>query len=240
MESLKDTAGAKRFRPYIDPIITKEVKDLYNGDGTEGVNNMLNAYLAQRKIVLRELKEIGFSQQEMIGIVAAFNGTFIDYTMISPKDMLVAEMRDSIELEGMYHDYDREPFLAKLNTLTNIQAATLMEEVKRFWQNEKRDLEAFSVKFDKTKATQNMLLISIEKLFKSWNEVRINNGLEPIGRDEFDETLAKINKNNTKYVCVKECYHWSGRVWKVGDIISEVSYILHEHKECFEELETPV
>lgn len=132
-------------RPYMNKTVFDELIKVYP-DKEEGLNRSVGCFLLLRKLTLRELKG-SFSKEELTGIVAAFNGTIIDFTIgISPKDMLLFGMEDAISLEGndSFYSYEKGSLLRKIKALTDVKAMFLLEEVSRFWnQDSDPDLDSF-------------------------------------------------------------------------------------------------
>jgi hypothetical protein len=139
-----------KVRPYLDETLQLELAKLYPTTKTEMLDRVVEMHLAFRKLALRNIKGV-FSRNELIGIVASFNGTIISFDLgIPPKFMLTAGMEDSISLDGndgMY-DYEAESLLQKINALSELDAMFLLEEVSRFL-NESRhpELESFIKQF---------------------------------------------------------------------------------------------
>ena len=135
-----------KTRPYLEESLQLELAKLYPNSKTAMLDRVVEMHLAFRKLALRNIKGV-FTRNELIGIVAAFNGTIISFDLgIPPKFMLTAGMEDSISLDGndVMYDYQAEPLLQKISQLSQLEAMFLLEEVSRFW-NESRhpDLEDF-------------------------------------------------------------------------------------------------
>ncbi len=131
-----------KVRPYLEESLQLELAKLYPTSKTEMLDRVVEMHLAFRKLALRNIKGM-FSRNELIGIVAAFNGTIISFDLgIPPKFMLTAGMEDSINLDGndRMYDYEAEPLLEKTAALSELDSMFLLEEVSRFW-NESRQLD---------------------------------------------------------------------------------------------------
>lgn len=121
-------------RPYMNKMVFDELITIYP-DKEEGLNRSVSAFLLLRKLSIRELKGI-FNRQELIGIVASFNGTMIDFSIsIPPLEMLRVQMEDAIDLENndSMYQYDATQMLSKIARMDNLKAMFLLEEVHRFW-----------------------------------------------------------------------------------------------------------
>lgn len=139
-----------KTRPYLEESLQLELAKLYPTSKTEMLDRVVEMHLTFRKLALRNIKGV-FSRNELIGIVASFNGTIISFDLgIPPKFMLTAGMEDSISLDGndVMYNYESEPLLQKINALSELDSMFLLEEVSRFW-NESRhpELESFIKQF---------------------------------------------------------------------------------------------
>lgn len=133
-------------RVYIAEHVYNALKDVYSSK-EESVNRAVGGFLLMRKLSLKKLKSL-FSQNEKNGIVAAFNGTIIEFDFIPPKTMLIAGIEDSISLDGLdsMYQFNGVELLQKLQELEEIDCLFLLEETHRFWNNDgEKELETFLV-----------------------------------------------------------------------------------------------
>lgn len=120
-------------RVYIDKTASDAVFKLY-GKKEEGLSRSVSVFLLLRKIALRQLTG-HFTRPELTGIVAAFNGTAVNFGLVAPKAMLAAQMGDSIALEQNHdvYGYDPDALLGKISALSESDALFVCDEVARFW-----------------------------------------------------------------------------------------------------------
>lgn len=137
-----------KIRPYLEESLHLQLSKLYPNSKTDMLDRVVQMHLVYRKLALKNIKGI-FTRNELIGIVASFNGTIIAFDLgIPPKFMLTAGMEDAISLEGnaSMYDYDAETMLKKIESLTEQDAMFLLEEISRFWNESKNyspDLDQF-------------------------------------------------------------------------------------------------
>lgn len=133
------------IRPYMSKLVFDKLTSLYTNK-EEALNRAVSGFLLMRSLSLRTVSGV-FSRPEMIGMVAAFNGTIITLDMgIPPKQMLIGQMQDAqtYESNADFYEYDGLQLLRKLEALTELEALFLLEEIHRFWnETNGRDLEEF-------------------------------------------------------------------------------------------------
>ncbi len=125
---------------------------LYPNDKEQSLNRAVSAFLIMRNLSLKSIKG-KFDRNELIGIVAAFNGTIIGFDLgIPPKAMLLAQMEDAIALENndSFYSYTKESLLQKINQTSEMEAMFFLEEISRFWNEPSaygHVIENFVIKF---------------------------------------------------------------------------------------------
>lgn len=114
----------------------KELKELY-GTTYSAMQEIIETYLKMRNYTLWEIKNIGFSKEELIALIDSLNGLMLDASMSCSASALSAQMADFEELKSgiSRHEAHPETLLAKLKTLTAAQSHFLQFEIKRFWEN---------------------------------------------------------------------------------------------------------
>lgn len=99
----------------------------------------LERYTYLNEFSLREVREIGFTENELGFIADTRNGIEADYH-ISPRSQLIRDVTFAIE-EGVARKWDVNiiDFQQKMSQLTEGQAAALIDAIERWWASPSDD-----------------------------------------------------------------------------------------------------
>ena len=110
-----------------------------------GATHALESYLHIRRVTLREIREV-FSRSEWLVMIDTLKGImknpqFMANPSALPAVMEHAKLYNKVSIKLGVENYHE--FLNKLNKLTSAQAFFTLDEIFRFWEDDKRDIEQF-------------------------------------------------------------------------------------------------
>lgn len=110
-----------------------------------GIVSIVDALQIIRKYSLSEIKGV-FTPGEWSFFADSLNGTITDGIFRCNKEALIYHCQDAEQLDGTASkwDVDLAQLTAKIEKLTGAQVEALYFRVEQFWENENRDLDAFS------------------------------------------------------------------------------------------------
>lgn len=112
---------------------------------SQGVIEAIDALQIIRKYSLSEIKGV-FTPGEWSFFADSLNGTITDGIFRCNKEALIYHCQDAEQLDGTASKWnvDLSQLTAKIEKLTGAQVEALYFRVEQFWENENRDLDAFS------------------------------------------------------------------------------------------------
>ncbi len=139
--------GASTVSTRLDEAIIKQLEEIYQKPGT-GASVAAEAYVFIRRYTLRELKGM-FTREELIGMISNLNGTLQQPEFQSNPVMFAAHLEDGELYESLSKQYGFNfgTLMQKVQKLTSAQVFFLQEEIRLFWDNDARDMEAFIERF---------------------------------------------------------------------------------------------
>jgi len=110
-----------------------------------GIVSIVDALQIIRKYSLSEIKGV-FTPGEWSFFADSLNGTITDGIFRCSKEALIYHCQDAEQLDGTASKWnvDLSQLTAKIEKLTGAQVEALYFRVEQFWENENRDLDAFS------------------------------------------------------------------------------------------------
>ncbi len=110
-----------------------------------GIVSIVDALQIIRKYSLSEIKGV-FTPGEWSFFADSLNGTITDGIFRCSKEALIYHCQDAEQLDGTASkwDVDLAQLTAKIEKLTGAQVEALYFRIEQFWENENRDLDAFS------------------------------------------------------------------------------------------------
>jgi len=131
----------------VEDTILKQLEEIYGKPGT-GASVAAEAFVYLRKYTLYELKGM-FTREELIGVISNQNGTMQQPEFQANFRMFVTHLEDGEKFDFLSQQYgfDFEKLKAKVLNLTSAQVFFLQEEIRLFWDNDVRDLDAFIERF---------------------------------------------------------------------------------------------
>ena len=117
-----------------------KLNQLTNGgeiNPSEAFEALMNSSMSEKKIKMLDIKGI-FTPDEWRGLANSLNGTMIDDYMRYSKDMFKAHNEDAERFESAFSNMgaEYEKVNEKIDSLTIIQCATILERVSEFWNNQ--------------------------------------------------------------------------------------------------------
>lgn len=111
---------------------------------SDAISKLVSDRESEKKVRLMDIRGI-FTSAEWMALAAGLNGTIIDNTMRYSKDMFKANNEDAEKYEGAFSNMgaDYEKVNDKIDGLTIIQCATILERVADFWENRRGAGEEF-------------------------------------------------------------------------------------------------
>jgi hypothetical protein len=90
-----------------------------------------------------------FKKEELIGIISNLNGTMRQPEFQANPVMFAAHLEDgeTFDFLSQQYGFDFEILMQKVRKLTAAQVFFLQEEIRLFWDDEGRDLDAFIGRF---------------------------------------------------------------------------------------------
>ena len=104
---------------------------------SEAISDLVEERESEKKVRLMDIRGI-FTSAEWMALAAGLNGTIIDDIMRYSKDMFKAHNEDAEKLEGAFSNMgaEYEKVNEKIDSLTIIQCATVLDRVADFWDNQ--------------------------------------------------------------------------------------------------------
>lgn len=114
---------------------------------SDAISKLVSDRESEKKVRLMDIKGI-FTIEEWMGLANSLNGTIVDDIMRYSKDMFKAHNEDAerYELSFSFMGADDKKVNDKIDGLTIIQCATILERVTEFWDNQygKVELETWA------------------------------------------------------------------------------------------------
>jgi len=131
----------------VAPETEQELIKLH-GNTSNGGTEAAEAYISIRKYTISELKGI-FSREELIGLIASLNGTIFEPTFAANNRMFAIHCEDAEIYEKCFstNNANQLVIMAKILSLTSAQTYFLQQEISMWWNDDKRDMDAFIAKF---------------------------------------------------------------------------------------------
>lgn len=135
--------GASTVSARVEDTILKQLEEIYGKPGT-GASVAAEAYIYIRRYTLREIKGM-FTREELIGMISNLNGTMQQPEFQANPAMFAAHLEDGEKFDFLSQQYgfDFETLMQKVQKLTAAQVFFLQEEIRLFWDNDAREMEAF-------------------------------------------------------------------------------------------------
>lgn len=139
--------GSSTVSTRLDEAIIKQLEEIYQKPGT-GASVAAEAYVFIRRYTLRELNGM-FTREELIGMISNLNGTMQQPEFQANKSMFITHLEDGETYDNLSQQYafDFIQLINKIRLLTSAQVFFLQEEIRLFWDNDARDMEAFIERF---------------------------------------------------------------------------------------------
>lgn len=104
---------------------------------SDAISKLVSDRESEKKVRLMDIRGI-FTTEEWMGLANSLNGTIIDDIMRYSKDMFKAHNEDAerYELSFSFMGADYEKVNGKIDGLTIIQSATVLDRVADFWDNQ--------------------------------------------------------------------------------------------------------
>lgn len=120
-----------------DEDLLAQITDNGEENTSDVFTEITKTHLKECKIKMYDIRDI-FTPNEWKGLANSLNGTIIDEYMHYSKDMFIAHNEDAERFEGAFSNMgaDYKEVNEKIDGLTIIQCATILERVADFWANQ--------------------------------------------------------------------------------------------------------